>query len=147
MTKDIEAALNDAGFETQRLDTASVREGPTWDCKIGVTSDKTAVLQGGADLPMRNAIAEEFERQTGMEPDFIFSGWGAKLSEMQRHIVTGDPQPEIDALTNDMIDAIDAEAIRALGNYTQADEDGVMVMVSRQAVDACLDLLKQHYKT
>jgi len=89
MTKDLENALNEAGFDTERLDKASVREGPTWECKIGVTADKSAVLRGGADLPMRKAIEAEFVKQTGMEPDFIFSGWGAALTPVQMEIVTG----------------------------------------------------------
>ena len=93
MSKSLESALSELGFEVARLDRASLREGPTWECKIGVTDEKSAVLAGGADLPMRRAIEAEFARQTGMEPDFIFSGWGAVLTEGEREVVYGRPAP------------------------------------------------------
>jgi hypothetical protein len=36
---------------------------------------------------MRQAVAEAYERITGIEPDFIFSGWGAELNESERAVV------------------------------------------------------------
>jgi len=54
-----------------------------WSCKIGETND----LPHGADLPMRIAIAEAYTRITGKTPDFIFSGWGAELTEAERAVV------------------------------------------------------------
>jgi hypothetical protein len=35
-----------------------------------------------------------------------------------------------------------AEAVAALASYQQADQDGVMVLVSRQAIDECLPFLR-----
>ena len=75
----LEKILNEGGFETQRIDRASVRQGATWECKIGLTDEKSTVLKGGADFPMRKAIEDEFVRQTGLHPDFLISGWGANL--------------------------------------------------------------------
>lgn len=83
---DLERALNDAGFETTRLDKANVRQGPTWECKIGLRDDKSAVLPGGCDLPMREAVEAAFQKIVGQEPDFVFSGWGAELTPTQRHV-------------------------------------------------------------
>lgn len=53
-----------------------------WSCKIGeVDAD---LLPDGADFPMRMAIAEAYQRITGKEPNFIFSGWGAELTNPER---------------------------------------------------------------
>lgn len=53
-----------------------------WSCKIGETH--THNLPDGADAPMRQAVAEAYERLTGHRPDFIFSGWGDGLSPEER---------------------------------------------------------------
>jgi len=56
-----------------------------WSCKIGeVDAD---LLPDGADFPMRMAIAEAYRSITGKEPNFIFSGWGAELTENERWAV------------------------------------------------------------
>ena len=89
---ELEKILNEGDFETHRIDRPSLRQGATWECKIGLTAEKSTVLKGGADLPMRRAIEDEFLRQTGLHPDFVFSGWGAKLTPVQMEIVTGDPE-------------------------------------------------------
>lgn len=54
-----------------------------WECKIGGVASE---LPQGADSPMREAVAEAFREVTGYEPQFIFSGWGAKLDEVQRAV-------------------------------------------------------------
>ena len=54
-----------------------------WTCKVGYGEH----LPPGADGPMREAVAEAFERLCGGEPDFIFSGWGDVLSEGERAVV------------------------------------------------------------
>ena len=36
---------------------------------------------------MRQAVAEAYRKITGHEPDFIFSGWGAQLTEPERAVV------------------------------------------------------------
>jgi hypothetical protein len=61
----------------------SVTGGGIWSCKIGeVTS-----TPGGADFPMREAVRAAYLAVTGEEPTFIFSGWGAELTESERAVV------------------------------------------------------------
>lgn len=55
-----------------------------WSCKIGEVSRD--LLPHGSDLPMRQAVYEAYVRITGQEPDFIFSGWGAELTEGEREV-------------------------------------------------------------
>lgn len=68
-----------------------------WTCKIGEA--EWSLLPPGADAPMRDAIAAAYLKLTGHEPDFIFSGWGGKLTESERavHNATksagGQPEP------------------------------------------------------
>lgn len=54
-----------------------------WECKIG----ETASVPNGADFPMRIAIRKAYIEVTGHEPTFIFSGWGAELTEGERAVV------------------------------------------------------------
>lgn len=61
-----------------------------WECKIGIKGDGVLLTMTGADLPMRDAIAKAYKEVTGVEPDFIFSGWNAKLTESQRWVVEND---------------------------------------------------------
>jgi len=56
-----------------------------WSCKIGEVNE--ALLPPGADCPMRDAIAEAYEKLTGQSPQFIFSGWGSELTEGERAVV------------------------------------------------------------
>ena len=53
-----------------------------WTCKIGGV-DRIDIPKG-ADSPMREAVSEEYYRLTGSYPDFIFSGWGGQLREVER---------------------------------------------------------------
>lgn len=63
-----------------------------WECKIGGTGGE---LPGGADNPMRDAIADAFREVTGVEAQFIFSGWGAELTECERAAHENrEPSPE-----------------------------------------------------
>lgn len=59
--------------------------GKIWSCKIGEVASLPEI--GGADLPMREAIAKAYKELTGEEPVFIFSGWGAELEERERAVV------------------------------------------------------------
>lgn len=56
-----------------------------WQCKIGEVD--ASKLPSGADLPMRKAIARAYKEITGEDPQFIFSGWGAELTEDERAVV------------------------------------------------------------
>lgn len=53
-----------------------------WSCKIGECPDDS--LPNAADGPMRDAVADAYERISGHKPAFIFSGWNAELSEGER---------------------------------------------------------------
>ena len=55
-----------------------------WSCKIGATPNE---LPHGSDLPMRQAVAIAYEEITGVEPDFIFSGWSASLTEGEQQVL------------------------------------------------------------
>lgn len=52
--------------------------GKVWKCEIGPIDE--ALLPDGADLPMRQAVAQAFEKMTGREPEAIYSGWGGPFS-------------------------------------------------------------------
>ncbi len=56
-----------------------------WSCKIGEVD--IAKLPDGADQPMRKAVREAYIKLTGEEPTFIFSGWGAELTDIERDTV------------------------------------------------------------
>lgn len=56
-----------------------------WACKIGETDEGS--VPHGADLPMRNAVGLAYRAITGVEPTFIFSGWGGELDEGERAVV------------------------------------------------------------
>lgn len=56
-----------------------------WSCKIGEVD--VGLLPTGADHPMRRAVEEAYQRLTGQESQFIFSGWGAELTEGERAVV------------------------------------------------------------
>ena len=61
--------------------------GKIWSCKIG----ECASVPEGADHPMRKAIERAYEEITGEKPVFIFSGWGAELTEPERAVVENRP--------------------------------------------------------
>lgn len=62
-----------------------------WSCKIG----ETDAIPAGADLLMRNAVASAYRELTGTMPGFIFSGWGAELTEGERAVVENRlPEPD-----------------------------------------------------
>lgn len=54
-----------------------------WYCKIGA-ADKIAP---DADAPMRNAVVKAYKEITGEEPKFLFSGWGAVLTDTEQKLV------------------------------------------------------------
>lgn len=56
-----------------------------WECKIGGVSPVD--LPHGADFPMRAAIDKAFREVSGIESDFIFSGWGGSLTTIEDKIV------------------------------------------------------------
>lgn len=66
-----------------------------WSCKIGETD--RALLPSGSDGPMRDAIAAAFYALTGHPPHFLFSGWGAELTEPERAVVENREPKEIGA--------------------------------------------------
>lgn len=55
-----------------------------WTCKIGGPG---ALLGGGNDFPMRQAIEKAYLEVVGRECEFNFSGWGGQLDECERAVV------------------------------------------------------------
>lgn len=53
-----------------------------WTCKIG----QVPSIPSGADLPMREAIAKAYREITGVDPEFIFSGWGGELDPFEQEV-------------------------------------------------------------
>ena len=51
-----------------------------WECSIGGAGFE---LPPGADAPLRNAVAKAYLELTGKDPEFCFSGWGGRLSDVQ----------------------------------------------------------------
>jgi hypothetical protein len=58
-----------------------------WECKVGEID--ASKLPNGADQPMRRAVYDAYVALTGEEPKFLFSGWGAELTEVEREVVEG----------------------------------------------------------
>ena len=58
-----------------------------WSCKIGGVISE--YLSDDLDRPMREAMKQAFLEITGVEPEFTFSGWGAKLTDQERKVVEG----------------------------------------------------------
>lgn len=56
-----------------------------WSCKIGEVADE--LLPNGSDVPMREAVQDAYQTLTGKWPHFLFSGWGAELTEPERAVV------------------------------------------------------------
>lgn len=59
-----------------------------WSCKIGEVDG--SLLPHGSDFPMRQAICEAYKDITGEDPKFIFSGWGAELTESERIVADNE---------------------------------------------------------
>lgn len=67
--------------------------GPIWDCKIGTR--EAVSLPPGCDAPMRQAVQQAFWNITGVNAEFNFSGWSAKLTEDELAVVENRlPSPE-----------------------------------------------------
>lgn len=58
--------------------------GKVWECKIGEPGDEE--LPPGADGPMRSAVEQAYQELVGRPADFAFSGWGGRLTEVQRAV-------------------------------------------------------------
>ena len=55
-----------------------------WKCKIG---GNIGPLPEGADKFLREAVQKAYRQLTGIDAEFTFSGWGAKLTEHERDVV------------------------------------------------------------
>ncbi|MBV2180939.1 MAG: hypothetical protein KUL86_06845 [Castellaniella sp.] len=77
-----------------------------WQCKIG----ESVSVPNGADAPMREAVARAYKELTGEEPTFIFSGWGAELTEPERAVVEDrlPAQPAASAEPSESVVLLDA---------------------------------------
>lgn len=56
-----------------------------WSCKIGHIDEEQ--LPDGSDALLREAVARAYRELTGQYPTFLFSGWGAKLSDEENEVV------------------------------------------------------------
>ena len=63
----------------------------SWSCTIGEVDE--SLVPSGGDFPMRRAVEAAYFALTGEQPVFLFSGWGAELTEAQRAVVD-DRLPE-----------------------------------------------------
>jgi len=54
----------------------------------------------------------------------------------------GDQYAAADAILELLKGAVPPDAVEALSNYQQADMDGIIVTVSRQAIEECLPVLR-----
>lgn len=52
-----------------------------WTCKIGTLGKP--YLRPGADLPMRHAVERAYREVVGEPEEFVFSGWGGALDEVE----------------------------------------------------------------
>lgn len=59
-----------------------IRPRRIWTCKIGETRN----VPSGGDLPMREIVEAGYFALTGERPKFLFSGWGAELTESERAV-------------------------------------------------------------
>ena len=64
----------------------------TWSCKIGEI-EKDRLPENGASSPMRAAVRTAYMNLTNQEPNFIFCGWAAELTEAER-AVHEDREPD-----------------------------------------------------
>lgn len=76
----------------------------TWECKIGEVDP--GLLPDGSDLPMRRVVEAEYERLTGREAAFTFSGWGGSLTESERAVVE-NREPNHEPMIEELAHAID----------------------------------------
>lgn len=67
------------------MELNAAKPGPIWSCKIGALG--TLHLPAGSDAPMRHAVRQMFTSLVGGEPQFIFSGWSAELTEGELALV------------------------------------------------------------
>lgn len=58
-------------------------KGRIWECKIG---GFVGELPDGCDYPMRRAVEMAFQQVTGRNAAFLFSGWGANLTSVERAV-------------------------------------------------------------
>ena len=89
--------------------------GKIWACKIG----ETGRLPRGADASMRSAIRKAYVEMTGAEPDFIFSGWGAELTEPERAVVEDRPPRVPDATPDGSVEIGELRALVLLINSSE----------------------------
>ncbi len=62
-----------------------------WSCKIG--EEFPEELPPGSDGPMREAVQRAYREITGVDAEFIFSGWNGALDEVERRVVMEECTP------------------------------------------------------
>jgi hypothetical protein len=69
-----------------------------WSCKIG--GRDIGELPYGADGPMRTAVSEAYQKLTGREDEFCFSGWGGSLDDGEREVAYPQATDEKEATSD-----------------------------------------------
>lgn len=101
-----------------------------WTCKIG---GRVTGLPKGADGPMRVAVQACFEKLTGYEAEFTFSGWGAELTEGERAVVE-NREPRYDRKKSF------EESIRhAINCHSMENASNTPDFILAKYLEACLD--------
>lgn len=93
--------------------------GDVWRCKIGYLNDEERLGDLPLDPAMRRAVGKGFIGITGREPDFVFSGWGAKLTEGEL-AAHEDRDPKLNEIRNEAYKYIKAEATNTTSEYSKA---------------------------
>jgi hypothetical protein len=95
-----------------------------WECKIGEVENSN--VPDGGDSPMRKAVEAAYIKLTGKAPEFIFSGWGAKLDGWEQSIVDRDRKPKCDEC-------------RSLANWIVGDDEETNDYACNACLGKCLD--------
>src|SRR5574343_1246452 len=130
-----------------RPDPAGWREVMTttkiWECKIGEVDS----VAGGADYPMRQAVAAAYKAITGAEPVFIFSGWGASLTEYERADVENRPPAPATAPEKTVQEIMEFARHYAANTFISATlEDKIRRSLAAQATDDQLRKDAERYR-
>lgn len=108
-----------------------------WSCKIGEVDAR--YLPNGADGPMRDAMAKVYRKLTFRDPQFIFSGWGAELTEGERAVVDNrTPETEAVEKTTDHVSVLRelSALIEPLESVkiAEGETDFVVMIGAKQAI-------------
>lgn len=108
---------------TADMEEPRVKAKPVWGCKIGILGD--ADLPSGGDGPMRRLVETGFQLITGKNPDFIFSGWSAELTDYEQYIVDSDPHISPLRPADDGLGTVEANFALYVDGWTLGSTDKI----------------------